>query len=226
MIDNKDSEIVLGDEETSQTTSEETSIKPANKKTKKIISDIIFYSVCTLIVLFTIFTSFFWVSTVKVQQNSMLPTLKPNDIVILDKLSSYSRGDVIVFSYSENDDYIKRVIGIGGDTVWTENGDVYLEYTDKNGKKVTEKLKEDYINEQSSTFTNGYMGDLEKITIPEGKLFVLGDNRHVSVDSRHAKVGLISQDSVKGVVKEFWISAKPVTTAIFGLFDKIFNLGK
>ncbi len=223
MIDNKDSEIVT---ETEGTQIENTTSEVKVKNPKKIIGDIIFYSVCAFILLFTIFTSFFWVSTVKVQQNSMLPTLKPNDIVILDKLAPYSRGDVIVFSYSKNDDYIKRVIGIAGDTVYTINGDVYLEYKDENGKVVTEKLKEDYIYEQSSTFVNGNSGDLERITIPEGMLFVLGDNRRVSVDSRHVKVGLISKDKVKGVVKEFWINAKPVTTVIFGLLDKIFNAGK
>ena len=194
-------------------------------QSKKFISDIIFYGVCVLIILFTIFTSFFWVSTVKVQQNSMYPTLKPNDILILDKLSSYSRGDVIVFSYSENEDYIKRVIAVGGDTVYTINGEVYIEYTDKNGNKVTEKVVEDYVKEQASTYTSENT-DIPRTQIPEGKLFVLGDNRRVSVDSRHEKVGLISKEKVKGVVKKFWINSKGVTTAFFGFLDSIVNKGK
>lgn len=194
-------------------------------KDKKIkISDIIFYSVLILIFVFTLFTTTFWFSSVKIMQNSMMPTLQPNDVLILDKLSSYSRGDVIVFSHNENEDFIKRIIAVEGDTIYSIDGEIYVEYYE-NGQLVTVKVEESYIKEQKSTYLKYDFGvgvvDIPKTTISKDCLYVLGDNRKVSVDSRD--FGEINTSSVKGVVHEFFIKNKGTTTAIFNFFENIFT---
>ena len=131
-----------------------------------------------------------------IQQESMQPTFYSNDYVVVSK-QSYSifgdieRGDVIVFRSSlldENGDQkslIKRVIGLPGDTIEIKNGYVIL-----NG--VT--IQEDYLAEQ------GVSGEMEQITVDEGKIFVMGDNRAVSQDSRSPEVGQVDQDTVIGKV--------------------------
>lgn len=138
----------------------------------------------------------FFFKPIIIQQESMQPTFYSNDYVVVSK-QSYSifgdieRGDVIVFRSSlldENGDQkslIKRVIGLPGDTIEIKNGYVIL-----NG--VT--IQENYLAEQ------GVSGEMEQITVDEGKIFVMGDNRAVSQDSRSPEVGQVDQDTVIGKV--------------------------
>ena len=138
----------------------------------------------------------FFFKPIIIQQESMQPTFYSNDYVVVSK-QSYSifgdieRGDVIVFRSSlldENGDQkslIKRGIGLPGDTIEIKNGYVIL-----NG--VT--IQEDYLAEQ------GVSGEMEQITVDEGKIFVMGDNRAVSQDSRSPEVGQVDQDTVIGKV--------------------------
>lgn len=138
----------------------------------------------------------FFFKPIIIQQESMQPTFYSDDYVVVSK-QSYSifgdieRGDVIVFRSSlldENGDQkslIKRVIGLPGDTIEIKNGYVIL-----NG--VT--IQEDYLAEQ------GVSGEMEQITVDEGKIFVMGDNRAVSQDSRSPEVGQVDQDTVIGKV--------------------------
>jgi len=101
------------------------------------------------------------------------------------------RGDIIVFKSSLLDDngkpkyLIKRIIGLPGDTIAIEDGYVIL-----NGQTI----QEPYVAEQ------GMSGEMEEITVEEGKLFVMGDNRYVSQDSRSPAVGQIDEDTVLGKV--------------------------
>jgi len=111
---------------------------------------------------------------IKVESTSMLPTLRANDYVVVNKLayklSEPKRGDVIVFKYPPDPTqipYIKRVIGLPGDQVHIAGGRVSI-----NGVL----LNEPYI--KVSTNQGG------DYTVPEGSLFVLGDNRNGSSDSR------------------------------------------
>lgn len=131
-----------------------------------------------------------------VQQESMQPNFYSGDYVITSRQSyrlfgQPERGDVIVFKsglYDETGNQknlIKRIIGMPGDTVEIKAGDVYI-----NG----ELLQEEYVAEQ------GLSGEMEAVTVPEGRLFVMGDNRRVSQDSRNAAVGTIDMDSIVGKV--------------------------
>ncbi|MDD4238021.1 MAG: signal peptidase I [Desulfotomaculaceae bacterium] len=112
-----------------------------------------------------------------IPSESMLPTLKIGDRLIIDKVSFHfsgiSRGDMIVFepppASKLTDVLIKRVIGLPGDTVAVKNGFVYI-----NGQP----LEEPYELEKPR-------GDYKAITVPEDSLFVMGDNRNNSFDSRY-----------------------------------------
>jgi signal peptidase I len=114
------------------------------------------------------------IARVRVLNISMLPTLQPNEFLMINKLayrfSDVERGDIIVFHYPQNpvEDYIKRVIGIPGDTVSVMEGVVYV-----NGQA----LDEPYIA-APPTYTGQW-------SVPEGEVFVLGDNRNQSSDSHH-----------------------------------------
>ena len=131
-----------------------------------------------------------------VQQESMQPNFYSGDYLITSRqayrlFGQPERGDVIVFKshlYDEKGkqkNLIKRIIGLPGDTVEIKNGDVYI-----NG----ELLQEEYVAEQ------GLSGEMEAVTVPEGRLFVMGDNRRVSQDSRSPAVGTIEMESIVGKV--------------------------
>ena len=142
---------------------------------------------------------------------SMEPTLIKGDRVLVNKIPYYfhdpRRGDIVVFEnpnpdavpdrglvsgffhwlflglgvqQPENEDFIKRVIGVPGDNVQGKHGFVYV-----NG----EKIDEPYLTQETQPF--------DKVTVPEGKLFVMGDNRGNSLDSRFT-LGFVPIDKVVG----------------------------
>jgi signal peptidase I len=116
----------------------------------------------------------FLTARIRVDGSSMLPNFHDGDYVIVNRmayrLGDIQRGDVIVFPYplNEEQDYIKRVIGLPGDHVAVYGGVIYV-----NG----EALSEPYIMEKPDT-------DSAEVVVPEGYVFVMGDNRNASSDSR------------------------------------------
>lgn len=123
---------------------------------------------------------------------SMQPTFNNKDVIFLEKVSTetghINRGEIVVFNSKDknNDIYIKRVIGIEGDKIEIKDGKVYL-----NGQSLAENyLSQDTITEPNS-FNRSYV-------IPKGCIFVLGDNRENSTDSRI--IGSINIKDVKGHV--------------------------
>ncbi|UOQ84226.1 signal peptidase I [Gracilibacillus salinarum] len=134
-----------------------------------------------------------------VKGESMMPNLHDGDRIILSKVSDIERFDEIAFEAPDSDDnYVKRVIGFAGDQIEMKDDKLYI-----NG----ELYEETYLDEYKSVLSDGdqltYDFTLEEITgsdtVPEGKLFVLGDNRRVSKDSR--QFGFIDEDAVIGDVK-------------------------
>jgi signal peptidase I len=111
---------------------------------------------------------------IRVDGNSMEPSFHHGNYVIVNKLAyrwgEISRGDVIVFPSPENhdEDLIKRVIGLPGDRVWVKNGIVYVNEV---------PLDEPYIQAPMAS-------DLREVVVPEGRVYVMGDNRNNSSDSR------------------------------------------
>ena len=126
---------------------------------------------------------------------SMRPTLQHEERLVVSKfiykLRDPERGEVLIFRYPRDPsrDFIKRVIAIGGDTLEIKDGRVYL-----NGQMQTE----DYILEKTRT-------EYPKVTVPEGTVFVMGDNRNNSDDSRFADVGFVPFELIKGkALMIFW----------------------
>lgn len=127
-------------------------------------------------------------SYVVVSGDSMLPTLKTGDFLVINRGNKVQKGDIIVFSLSsKHKELVKRVIAEAGDTVEITASDIKV-----NG----EAIKEDYIKNNKS-----YSYDLMSATIvPANCIFVLGDNRAVSVDSRSDEVGMVNLNQVDGVL--------------------------
>lgn len=127
---------------------------------------------------------------VVVSGESMLPTLQDNDLLIVKKVdySDLKVNDIIVFdSDSTNRELIKRVVALERDTVDIRHNGVYV-----NG----------VLSDTSYTKDKGYVYTCNLKTVVDDKsLFVLGDNRAVSVDSRSSNVGLVSVKQIKGVLR-------------------------
>jgi signal peptidase I len=141
--------------------------------------------VLTLIIFFVIQT--FIAQPYQVQQQSMERTLEPGQYVLVDKLTprwdDHGRGDVVVFTPPESwtaDDtpFIKRVIGIAGDTVEIrDDGLVYV-----NGTAIDEPYT--YANDEGVNEPTTTSPDQTRWVVPDGQLFVMGDHRQKSADSR------------------------------------------
>ena len=107
-------------------------------------------------------------------------------------------GDVIVFPYPEDPsvDFVKRVVGVAGDTLEVRNKQLY-----RNGVPVAEP----YIRHTDPLITSGVRDNMSSVTVPEGKVFVLGDNRDESRDSRYW--GFVDKDTIRGrAFMIFWSS--------------------
>ncbi len=129
----------------------------------------------------------------EVKQDSMFPTIQENEYVLIDKLSprfdDYGRGDIVVFQppagYEQDGiPFIKRVIGLPGDTVSLQNGRVYV--TPPGGSRI--QLEERYLvrgaNDRPADSLPKDAEGTAEWTVPEGHYFVMGDNRPQSQDSR------------------------------------------
>src|SRR3989344_2365461 len=116
----------------------------------------------------------------KIKGQSMHPNFPDGEYLLTQKVSYYTgepqRGDVVVFKppISDEDEFIKRIIGLPGDKISVTDGEVYL-----NGKL----LNENYLN-QIRTSNGSFLGEGKEFAIPDGQYFVLGDNRPHSSDSR------------------------------------------
>ena len=156
---------------------------------KEIISWILYLAVI-FIAVYLIIT--FVGQRTAVNGDSMEPTLSNGDNLLMDKLTYHFRDperfEVIIFPCPTNPEvyYIKRVIGLPGETVQIIDKQVYI-----NGE-----LLEPDIYGATEMAEAGLAH--EPITIGEGEYFVLGDNRLISKDSRYDSVGLISRDSIEG----------------------------
>lgn len=161
-----------------------------NSKNLESIYDFAGIVVIALLSVCIIFTFFFKTSIVV--GKSMENTLKDGDTVIISSINKDIKyGDVVVVSQPNRyaDVLIKRVIAVGGQTVSFDviSGNVFVD---------GEPLSEPYIKE-AMKFTFGMNG---KYTVPEGMLFVMGDNRNESADSRDPAIGFVDERYVLGKV--------------------------
>lgn len=134
----------------------------------------------------------FYLPVLQIYGGSMHPTLTDEDVVLSLKDSSIERGDIVAFYYN-NKILVKRVIAVSGEWVNIEEDGTVL----VNG----EELKETYIEERS-------LGQVDielPYQVPEGRIFVMGDHRSVSVDSRNEAVGNVAEEQIVGkLIYRIW----------------------
>jgi signal peptidase I len=136
------------------------------------------------------------VKAYKLPAGSMAPTLMVGDHIIVDKKcytnKNPERGDVVIFPDPKDPkkDYVKRAVGLPGETIEIRENQVYI-----NGQP----LEESYIQAPGKLTDSTYRvagSEFGSVTVPDGKLFVLGDNRDNSLDSRH--FGFVDMALLKG----------------------------
>lgn len=143
-----------------------------------------------------LFIKIFIFSPYTVQGASMEPTLHNEERLFVNKFTaftdSFNRGDVIIIKRPEETErYVKRIIGLPGDTIEMDNDQLYV-----NGEKIEEHyLRENRMaaKQQSMKLTE----DFGPIEVPKGNYFVMGDNRLVSMDSRNG-LGFIEESTIIG----------------------------
>lgn len=140
-----------------------------------------------LIVLAALAASYCFLSVLRIHSDAMLPTFSSGDVVVAVKNSDYAPGDVIAYYYNDKL-LVKRVIAEAGDTVQiTESGGVLVNGT---------VLDEPYV----ATAAQGQCDIEMPYTVPTGRVFVMGDGRDVSLDSRSTAMGCIAREQVVGRV--------------------------
>ena len=145
----------------------------------KVIKEVIPYIVIVVVV---VLIRTFIITPVRVDGDSMKNTLKNGDILLLYKLSSIDRFDIIVLDEEkDNEKIIKRVIGLPGETVAIKKGKIYI-----NDKVIDDE------------YAYGETSDYDKVTLEDDEYFILGDNRLISKDSRY--FGPIKKSEIKGKI--------------------------
>ena len=130
-----------------------------------------------------------------VDGESMVPTLSDSDRLLISNICyEPERGDIVVIMPYEGGygkALVKRIIGLPGDNIDInfQNGDVYV-----NG----EVIEEPYINDRTYASSDVIF----PLTVPEGSVFVMGDNRNRSLDSRDTRVGFVNENAIMGKVVE------------------------
>lgn len=178
----------------------------------KVLKDVIGTSLYILFVLLLTYLLLNYVGQrTVVIGSSMESTLSDGDNLIVDKISyrfsDIERFDIVVFPYEDekNSFFIKRVIGMPGETVYiAENGDIYIN---------DQLLEESYGREVIRPETRGRAA--EPVKLGEDEYFVMGDNRNNSMDGRDPRIGNISKDRIEG---RAWVRIFP--------FDRISMLNQ
>lgn len=174
--------------------SEELGIKALRQELRRVkynskFAGTLFNTVGTLLVVaaIAVLVANLWLPILQVTGTSMSPTLEEGQVLMASKGNTFKTGDVIAF-YLNNKILVKRVIAMPGDWVnISDDGTVYVNDI---------ALDEPYLKEKS-------LGDCNidlPYQVPESKIFVMGDNRSVSLDSRNTAIGCISEEQVVGKV--------------------------
>ena len=156
-----------------------------NEKIKKVIKEVLSY---VLIIIIVLLIKKFVFTPIRVNGESMYPTLHHKDLMILNEIGYYLNGlerfDIVVVDIN-GEKIIKRVIGLPGDKVEYKDNKLYIN---------DEEIKEEFTHDDTLNFS--VKDDLGHEIIPDGYYFVVGDNRDNSIDSR--MIGLVSEKQIMG----------------------------
>ena len=145
-----------------------------------------------IVIIIILFLMLYVVSVTQVVGSSMSPTLKDEEVLILNKFQyrffDIKRGDIVSLDYEDTKYLIKRIIGLPGETVKIVNNQLYI-----NDKIYEEEYLANDLNYDDFSLT-----DLGYSKIPENMYLVLGDNRENSLDSR--EIGLIKKEDINGKI--------------------------
>lgn len=161
---------------------------------RKRFRQVLFSTVCTLITVSAaaVLIATLFLPVLRIYGASMSPTLSDGDIVVTVAKSNYERGDLIAFWYN-NKILVKRVIALGGEQLdMDETGTVFIDGV---------PLEEPYLAEKS-------LGNCDiqlPYQVPAGRIFVMGDHRSTSTDSRSSALGCVSEEQIVGkLVLRVW----------------------
>lgn len=158
---------------------------------KKMIREVKDYALMILaaIILAFLMNRFIYANA-EVPTGSMEPVVMPNDRLIVNRLSYLfsepKRGDIVMFKFpdDESEDYLKRIIGLPGETLVIKNGLVFINNSEK-------PLDEPYLKDEPN-------GDFGPYYIPEGSYFMMGDNRDTSSDARIWENKFVKKEKIVG----------------------------
>ena len=141
---------------------------------------------------FAVLVAVLFLPILRIYGKSMRGTLDRGDVVVSVRSSHFETGDIVAFYYNNNI-LVKRVIAEAGDWVdMKDDGTVYVNQT---------KLKEPYLKHKAYGQTNIKF----PYQVPEDRIFVMGDNREVSIDSRNTSIGTVSDEQIVGkLVFKIW----------------------
>lgn len=160
-------------------------------------------SICVVIYLFIATPN-------EVHGQSMEPTFYDKELLLTNKViqllggtnlrtivGDYKRGDVVIFEHAISDeDFIKRIVAVGGDTIMVKDGLVYINSV---------QLNEAYLPEGRRTEAGNFLLEGKPFRVPDGQYAVFGDNRGNSLDSRNNLVQFVKRESLKGkVIFRYW----------------------
>ena len=174
-------------------------IKPKKKKEEKKglkyeLLDLVKTFVICFVCIFLLTT--FVIKPVRVDGRSMYPTLEDGEIGLMNvfsaKFQDIKRFDVVVVYNEEKDEnWVKRVIGLPGDTIYAKDDVVYV-----NGLPLDEPYLDNSYAKQIRSHGNNFTEDFDKRTLKDDEYFLMGDNRVVSYDSR--RVGTFKREDIRG----------------------------
>lgn len=165
----------------------------SRKKETTVRNFFLFYLIIAIFLLLRllVFTS------IIVSGSSMEPNLKDGDRGFVLRHSKIQRFDIITFAESEGENYIKRVIGLPGETITFKNDILYV-----NDKAVAEPFLTEAKAAVTDDFPLTFDFTLESVTgemvVPNDQYFVMGDNRRISKDSR--QIGFVKKDQIRGEI--------------------------
>jgi len=166
-----------------------------------------------------------------VDGRSMEPNFYDKDLLIVNRIPQlldgtdlgrnlhafYQRGDVIIFQQPEQSEYIKRIIAGPGDTIKILQNKIFV-----NNKEIVEHYipNEPYYTTNVAIDSVAFIREGEEISVPEGKYFVMGDNRQHSQDSRYIQVGFVSKNEIKGKVVFRLLPLEKFGGILTGIYDE------